>query len=183
MIPRLPRGEALINSAVGSQEEPLANRRFWRLVFVFWFGRFRRGRRARLNDKRMTVRMHLLGKILPKILPAFIGDEQGHAEHIDALIVRRIDPDLAEIKWSGIDLAHPRPFLSAILGTENATAPAVNVANVARTAFVTLHDRHHQFWFAQGNGESDPTCQAGQTASTFFPGRSAVAALKDAAAL
>src|SRR4030095_11413875 len=178
MIPRLPRGEALINSAVGSEEEPLANRRFWRLVFVFRFGRFRRGRRARLKGKRMTIRMHLLGKILPKILPAFIGDEQGHAEHIDALIVRWIDPDLAEVKRARIDVAHPRPFLSAILGTENTTAPTVNIADVTRTAFVTLHDRHHQFWFAQGNGESYPTCKAGPTVSTFFPGRYAVGAFK-----
>ena len=70
----------------------------------------------------MAVGMNLLGKILPKILPAFIGDEQGHAEHIDALIVRRIDPDLAEVERARVDVAHPGPFLAAVFGTENATA-------------------------------------------------------------
>ena len=101
--------------------------------------------------------MHFLGKIFPEILPAIIGDEQGHAEHIDALIVRRVDPDLAEIKWPRIDVAHPGPFFAAIFRAENAAAPAVNIADIARAPFVALHDRHHEFRFARGNGEPDST--------------------------
>ncbi len=125
--------------------------------------------------------MHFLGEIFPEIFPGVIGNEHRHAEHVNTLIIRRIDPNLAEIKRARIDVAHPRPFFSAVFRAKNAAAPAVNGADVGRPAFVALHDRHHDLRFARRNREADSTGLAGQTARAFFPGRAAVCALENSA--
>ena len=129
----------------------------------------------------MAIRMHFLRMIFAESAAAIIGDEQGEAEHVNALIVRRIDLDFAEVERTRIDVAHPRPFLAAIFGAENATGATVDIANVARAAFITLHHRHHHLGIARGNGEADPAGLPGKSAGQFFPGSAAVRALEDAA--
>src|SRR5450432_580823 len=96
MVPGFPRRVTLIKTAIGPEQEALADRWLGRLVLVLGFRRFRRRRRSRLNGERMTIGMHFLGKIFPEIPAAVVGYEQRHAEHVNALIVSRIDPDLAE---------------------------------------------------------------------------------------
>ena len=60
MIPALAAGEALIHTAIRSEQQTLANWRFRRLVFIFRFGRLRRRRCAGLNRERVTIRMNFL---------------------------------------------------------------------------------------------------------------------------
>src|SRR6266404_2040125 len=95
MIPTFAGRKTLINASVGPEQQPLTDRRLGWLVFVFRFGR--RGS-ARLNDKRVAVRMNFLGKIFPEIFPAVVRYEQSETEQINTSIVRRVDADLAEIK-------------------------------------------------------------------------------------
>src|SRR5262249_51195816 len=128
VIPRLAPSVALINTTIGSENQPL---RDWRFLLFFFFrppistgSRQRRGRscwsrpfvtlpsrkgRALLNGECMTVGMHFLREIFPKILSPFIRRQHRHPQHINALRIRRIDPDLAKVKWAGIDVARPYP--------------------------------------------------------------------------
>ena len=129
----------------------------------------------------MTIRVHFPGEIFPEILPGVIGNEHRHAEDVNTLIICRIDPNLAEIKRTRIDVAHPRPFFSAVFRAENAATSAVNGFDVSRPTFVALHDRHHDLRFARRNREADATGLAGQTARAFFPGRATVCAFVNSA--
>src|SRR5438094_3696689 len=142
MIPALAGCETLVNTAVGSEQYALANRRFRRFVLVFRFWRFRRRHRAWLNGKCVTIGMHFLGEIFPEIFAAVIGNEQREREQVNSLIISRVDPDLAEIKRARIDRAGARPFLSAIFGARNAAAFSTQSVHISRTAFISLHDGH-----------------------------------------
>src|SRR6266700_8155670 len=72
MLPPFPSREALINAAIGPEQQALTNRRLRRLAFVFrvrwlwwWSG-------ARLNRERMTVGMDFFGEVFAKIPAAII---------------------------------------------------------------------------------------------------------------
>src|SRR5207302_898099 len=82
--------------AIVADEQTLTNARLRRLVLVFRFRRLRRGHCSRLNRQRVTIGMKFLGQIFAEIFSPIIRDEQGEPEQVDALIVRWIDPDLAE---------------------------------------------------------------------------------------
>src|SRR5206468_11213034 len=99
----------------GSEQQPLTNRRLRRFVFVFGFGRLGRGNSSWLNDKRVAIRMNFFGKMLAEIFPAVVRYEQRKTKQVTALIVRRIDADLAEIKRTRIHRTHARPFFTAVL--------------------------------------------------------------------
>src|SRR5262245_13898407 len=60
MIPVFAAGEALIDAAVRSEQQTLANWWFRGLVFVFRFRRLRRRRCASLNRECVTIRMNFL---------------------------------------------------------------------------------------------------------------------------
>src|ERR1700730_5544061 len=181
MIPSLARGETLINAAIRAEQQSLADRRFGRFVFVLWLGRLGRRSRSRLNGKCVAIGVAFFGEIFPKIFAAIIGNEQREPEYVNALIVGRIDSDLAEIKWSRIDRADTRPFFAAILGTEDTAAFAPHVHDAAGAAFVTLDYCHHNFWIARTYRQTDTTGLAGQSAGQFFPIAAAIRALKNSA--
>src|SRR6266567_4590478 len=157
MIPALASRETLINTAIGSEQYALANRRFRRFVLIFRFRRFRRRHSAWLNGKCVTIRMHFLGKIFPEIFPAIIGNEQPEPELINSLIVGRVDSDLAEIKRARIDRAGACPFLSAIFRAKHAAAFTSQIGQLTRTAFITLHHGHNDLRIARADRESDAT--------------------------
>src|ERR1700730_4883136 len=115
MVPALAGRETLINAAIGAQQQTLTNRRLWGFVFVFRFCRLGRGSSSRLNYKRMAIGMNFFGEIFPEVFPAVVGYEQRETEQINALIVCRIDADLAEVKRTRIHRAHARPFVAGIL--------------------------------------------------------------------
>src|SRR5437870_3534589 len=142
MIPAFAGRERFINAAIGSEQNTLANWRLRRLVFVLGLGRFRRGHGSRLNDHGVTIGMDFLGKIFAESFAAVVGNEQREPQTIHALIVRRINPDLAEVKWTRINRADPRPFLSAIFRTKYTAAAAAQLVDIARAAFETLDDCH-----------------------------------------
>src|ERR1044072_1247629 len=60
MIPVFAAGETLIDTAICSKQQTLANWRFRRLVFIFRFRRLRRRHCSGLNCERVTIRMNLL---------------------------------------------------------------------------------------------------------------------------
>src|SRR6266480_1471088 len=60
MIPVLAASKTLVYAAIRPEQQTLANLRFRGLVFVFRFGWLRRRHRARLNRKRVTIRVNLL---------------------------------------------------------------------------------------------------------------------------
>ena len=72
----------------------------------------------------MVIDVHVPRAVAPERLPAVVGHEERRAEHVDAAVVLRVDPDLAEIERSRLERAHLLPRLSAIVGPEN---PAVLV--------------------------------------------------------
>src|SRR3981081_2028278 len=124
MIPSLARGETLINTAIGAEQQPLTDRRFVGLVFFLAVGRFGRRSRSRLNHKRVAIGLHLFGEIFAKIFAAIIRNKQREPEHINALIVGRVYTDLAEIKWARIDRTDACPFFAAIFRAEDTAALA-----------------------------------------------------------
>src|SRR3954451_9563941 len=121
MVPVFSAGEALVNPAIGSKDQPLANERFGRFVFVFRFRRLRSGRGAGLNRERMTIRMQLLRGIFPEVVGTIVRDKQSESEKINPLVVTGVDPDLAEIDRSRINRADACPLFAAIFRTKNAT--------------------------------------------------------------
>src|SRR5437016_6987096 len=102
MFPALPSGVTLVNAAIVPDQQTLTNARLRRLVLVFRFWRLRRGHCSRLNRERVTIGMKFLGQIFAEIFSPIIRNEQREPEQIHALIVRWIDPDLAEIKRARI---------------------------------------------------------------------------------
>src|SRR4051812_297203 len=114
MIPVLATGKALINAAIRSEQQSLTDR--WLRWFIFILGSRRpwRRNRARLYCQRVTIGVEFLRKVLPKILAAVVRDEYREPEHIDALIVSRVDADLTEVKRPRIDCAGSRPFFASI---------------------------------------------------------------------
>src|SRR5205823_718669 len=107
--------------------------------------------------------------------------EHRHSEHVNALIVSRVDSDLTEIKRARIEVARPGPFFAAIFGAENAARPAVDLAYVHRATLIALHNRHHHFGLARCHRQTDAPGLARQSAREFLPGRAAVGALENAA--
>src|SRR5437588_1389793 len=123
--------------------------------------------------------MHFLGKIFPEIFAAIIRDKQRELEKINALVVCRIDPDLAEIKWTRINRAHSRPMLAVVFRSKDAAAFAAQIAQSARTAFKTLHNGHHDFRITRADGQANSTSLRGQTAAQFFAARAALSTLEN----
>src|SRR5580700_220627 len=123
--------------------------------------------------------MNFLRKIFPKIFATVVRDEQRELQEVYSLIVRRIDADLAEIKWPRINRARPCPMFAAIFRSKNAAAFTPQIAQCPRTAFVTLGDRHDYIWFARGNSESDSSSLRWKSATQFLPRRTAVCAFEN----
>src|ERR1700736_5028122 len=128
MIPAFPGREALVNATIGPEQQPLTNRRLGRLVFIFRFWRFGRGDRSGLNHKRGAMGMNFFRKVFPEIFPAVVRNEQRETEEVNALIVRRIDANLAEVKWPRIHRTDACPSFTAILERK---APAPFAAQIA----------------------------------------------------
>src|SRR6266699_4736126 len=128
MVPILSAGKTLIKTAIGPEQQSLTDRRLRRFIFVFRLWRFRRRHSPGLDRQRVTIRMNFFGKIFAEIFAAVIRHEERELEQINALIVRRIDPDLAEVKRAGIHRTHPRPMLAAIFRSKNAAALASQIA-------------------------------------------------------
>src|SRR5256885_6159208 len=122
MVPILSAGKTLIKTAIGPEQQSLTDRRLWWFIFVFRLWRFRRRHSPGLDRQRVTIGMNFFGKIFAEIFAAVIRHEERELEQINALILRRIDPDLAEIKRAGIHRAHPRPMFAAIFGSKHAAA-------------------------------------------------------------
>src|SRR6266404_1153323 len=181
MIPAFASGETLINAAIGAQQQTLTNRRLGRFVFVFRFWRFGCRSRSWLNNKRVAIGMNFFRQIFPEVFPGVIGYQQRETEQINALIVRRIDPDLTEIKWARVHRTRARPLFAAILGSKNAAAFAAQIGNLAGTAFITLDYRHNDFGVGRANRETNAAGLRGQTAAEFFPTRAAIRAFENAA--
>src|SRR6266700_4233052 len=75
MLPSFPSREALINAAIGPEQQALTNRRLRRLAFVFrlrWLRWLRWWRGAWLNRECMTVGMDFFGEVFAKISAAII---------------------------------------------------------------------------------------------------------------
>src|SRR6202035_4082134 len=102
-------------------------------------------------------------------------------KHINALIIRRIDPDLAEIKRARIDRAHSCPVFAVVFRPENTAALTSQIAQGSRTAFKALHNCRYNFRVACADGQTDAPGLCGQTAAQFFPGRAAVATFENSA--
>ncbi len=181
VLPRFPGGVAGVNAAVRAEQDPLGEDRLRRFVFVLGLRRLRRDGRARLNGERVAIGMHFLGVILAKTAAAIVRNEKRETEHVNALVVRRIDSDFAEVKRARVDVARARPGFARVLGAEHSPSPAVNVANVARAAFIALHDRHHDLRIARRDGETDAAGLPGKSAGQLLPGGAAVRALENAA--
>src|SRR5581483_660004 len=95
------------------------------------------------------------------------------------LIVRWIDPDLAEVEWTRVDRARARPVFAAIFRAKHTTGAAAQFVDVAGAAFEALHDRHHDIRFARGNGETDAAGLRDHAVRQFFPCRSTIRALEN----
>src|SRR4029453_3274475 len=157
MLPSFAGREALIHAAIRPEQQPLANRRFGWLVFILRLRWFRRRHGARLNYQRMTIRMDFVGKIFAKILAAVIRNQQRGLKQINALIVWRIDADLAEIERTRIDCAYASPFFASVFGTEHAAAFTPHVVDATGAALITLNDRHDDARIACPPCEADAT--------------------------
>src|SRR6266404_5461092 len=181
MIPTFAGRKTLINASVGPEQQPLTDRRLGWLVFVFRFGRFGRRGSARLNDKRVAVRMDFFGKIFPKIFPAVVRYEQCETEQINTLIVRRVDADLAEIKRTRVHCTGARPFFTAVFGSKDAAALAAQIGQLAGTSVIALRYCHDNFRIGRAKCETNAAGLRGQTSAQFFPSRAAVRALEDSA--
>src|SRR6266404_5598878 len=164
MIPTFAGRKTLINASVGPEQQPLTDRRLgW--VFVFRFWRFGRRGSARLNDKRVAVRMNFLGKIFPEIFPAVVRYEQSETEQINTLIIRRVDADLAEIKRTRVHCTDARPFFTAVFGSKDAAALAAQIGQLTGTAFIALRYCHDNFRIGRVNRETDAAGLRGQTSA------------------
>ena len=157
MVPPFSGRETLIHAAIRSEQQTLANRRLWWLGFVLRLRWFRRRHGAWLNYQRMTIGMDFVGKIFAKILAAIIRNQQCVLEKINALIVCRIDADLAEIERTRIDCAYASPFFASVLGTEYAAAFTAQIVDAAGAALITLHHRHDDARIACAHCEADAT--------------------------
>src|SRR6266576_5696252 len=104
MFPALAAGVALVDATIVSDNQTQRDRRFRWLVFVLGFRRFRRQRTSILNGQRVHIRMQFVRKILAKSFSTIIGNEECETEQINPLIVRWIDPNLAEIEWARIEI-------------------------------------------------------------------------------
>ena len=125
--------------------------------------------------------MSFFGKIFAKIVAAIIRHEQRELEQINALIVRRVDANLTEIKRTRIHSAHPRPCFAAIFGTKNSAALTAQIVRRTDSAFIALHDRHDNFWIAGANCQTNAASLSGKTAAEFFPACATVSALENSA--
>src|SRR5919106_6616877 len=127
MLPAFPSRETLIHAAIRPEQQTLADRRFGWLALVLGLRRFRRRHGARLNYQRVTIGMNFIGKIFAKIPAALIRNQQCVLEQINAVIICRIDADLAEIERPRIDCAYTDPFFASVFGTKHAAALAAQI--------------------------------------------------------
>src|SRR5438132_10707604 len=114
MFPAFAASVALINATIISVNQAQRDRRFRWLVLVLGFRRFWRRRASILNGQRVHIRMQFVGKILAESFSTIIRAEEREAQQINPLIVRWIDPNLAEIKWARIQITGPFPCLAAV---------------------------------------------------------------------
>ena len=99
--------------------------------------------------------MQFVRKILAESFSTIIGNEECEAEQINPLIVRGIDPNLAEIEWARIEIAGAFPCFAAILRTKDPAAFTVNIGEIICATFVALHHRHHDFGIRRRDRETD----------------------------
>src|ERR1700693_375359 len=128
VIPILAARKTLIEAAIGPEQQSQTNRRFRWFVLVFGFRRFGRRRAVRLNREGVAIGMNFLRKIFAEVFATVIGHHQSELQKIDALIVPRIDPNLAEIKRARIDCAHPGPMSAAVSRSKQAATFAAQIA-------------------------------------------------------
>src|SRR5262249_52366807 len=107
--------------------------------------------------------------------------KQREPEQIHALVIRRVDTDLAEIKRARIERARARPSFATILGAKNPAALTAQIVGRTKPAFVTLHNRHHDSWIAGADCQTNPASLPGKTAAEFFPACAAVGTLENSA--
>src|SRR6185436_5019539 len=118
VLPRLRPVEALVDAAVGAQEQAL--------------------RRAGVDGQGVAIGVHALGAVLTPGLPPVLRDVDHEAEDVDDLVVRGIHADLAEVERARVQLALALPRLSRVVGAEDAAPLAVGLAEVAGAALLAL---------------------------------------------
>ena len=157
MLPPFSGRKTLIDAAIRPEQQTLAHRRFWGLAFILRLRWFWRRHGARLNYQGMTIGMDFIRKIFAKIPAGVIRNQQCVLEQINALIVCRIDADLAEIEGTRIDCAYACPFFATVLGTKHAAAFTAQIVDAAGAALITLHHRHDDARIASAHREADAT--------------------------
>src|SRR5690349_4320354 len=125
--------------------------------------------------------MRFFGQILAKILSTVIRNQQCEFKKVNTLVIRWIDPNLAEIKRTRIHCAHARPIFTAVFGSKNTAALAAQIVQRSKPAFITLHNRHNYFWIADTYRQSNATSLPRKTGLQFLPGRTAIVTLKNPA--
>src|SRR5215212_1670065 len=155
MVPVLATGKALINAAIGSEQQSLTDRWLRRFIFILGSRRPWRRNRPGLYCQRVTIGMEFLRKILPEVLTAVVGDEYREPEHIDALIVSRVDADLAEVERPRIDCARSRPFFTSIFRAKDPTAFASQIRQLTGAAFIALDYRHYHLRVRGADRQAD----------------------------
>src|SRR4029077_17481446 len=104
-LPGLAAVHALVESAIGAEQQATGP--------------------ARIDDEVVIVGVDVLEPVLPPGLPSVLRDVDDEAEDVDALVVGRVDADLAEVERARIEPAHPGPVLARIVRAEHPTGLAL----------------------------------------------------------
>src|SRR5207244_11085276 len=113
--------------------------------------------------------------------PTIVIGNEGKPEKVNALIVRGVDPNLAEIKRSRIQITGALPSVTGVLRPKNSAAFAVNVDEIVHPTFIALDHRHHDSGIRRRNREPNFSRQYGQAIAAFFPTATAICALENPA--
>jgi hypothetical protein len=132
---------------------------------------------------RMKVNVDLLCAVIAKSLAAIIRDVQLDAEHINALVVIRVNANLTEVHRARVGVAHLRPGCPGIFRTIHATLFRVFDSGINNVRIAAIYIEPNAALGAFGNalGEFRPRApgicgfinRASDAASVKTPGRAA----------
>src|SRR5438128_1904842 len=161
MIPVRAAVVRLVDAAVGSEQQTLG--------------------RARIDRERVAVGMDVLEAVLAPGLPAVLGDVEDEAEHVDLLVVLRIDADLAEIERARVEVALALPRIAAVVAPEHPPRFARDVVDIRGPARGALDDGIDDVRILREDREPDAPRRGWKAARQLFPRGAAVGRAEDAA--
>src|SRR5207237_732449 len=136
---------------------------------------------ARIDPQSVVVGVDAGGAVVAKTPAAVAGNMQGDAEHIDAPLIGRIDPTLAEVERPRAKVVYLCPGVTPVFGAKNparvdrARGSGLLAVDGANVGLVGLDDGVDNARIAAGNGQAAAAERpVGQAVMQAQPGLAAI---------